>query len=89
MPNKNKLEKVSFGKQTPSGFWEDEFGFAGPIQPGVGPRSNPLNWFPTGPEIGERLPEIVAPSHRGQIIDINQARAGRPAAVVFHRSAVW
>ena len=89
MSDEKKLERVTFGKQNSSGFWEDEFGFAGPIQPGVGPRSNPLDWFPTGPAVGERLPAIVAASHTGEIVDVAKARAGRPTAVVFHRSAVW
>lgn len=89
MSDTNKLERVSFAKQTDSGFWEDEFGFVGPIKPGIGPRSNPAGWFPTGPEIGERLPSIVARAHTGEIVDVEKARAGRPGVVVFHRSAVW
>ena len=56
----NKLQRVSFARQTDSGAWADEFGFVGPIKPGVGPRSNPVGWFPTGPEIGEALPAIAA-----------------------------
>jgi hypothetical protein len=85
----NQLKRVSFAKQTDSGAWADEFGFVGPIKPGVGPRSNPVGWFPTGPEIGEPLPKVVARSHTGELVDVEKARAGRPAVVVFHRSAVW
>ena len=85
----NQLQRVSFAKQTDSGAWADEFGFVGPIKPGVGPRSNPVGWFPTGPEIGEPLPRVVAQSHTGELVDVEKARAGRPAVVVFHRSAVW
>ena len=89
MTDSNRLQRVSFAKQTASGAWADEFGFVGPIKPGVGPRSNPVGRFPTGPEIGEALPSIVARSHTGERVDVEKARAGRPAVVVFHRSAVW
>ncbi len=72
-----------------SGLWEDEYGLLGPAKPGVGPRQDPLGDFPTGPALGERLPDIVAPSHRGQPVDVHADRGGRPAVVVFYRSAVW
>ncbi len=85
----NMLQRLSFAEQTDSGAWADEFGFVGPIKPGVGPRSNPVGWLPAGPEIGEALPSVVAKSHTGGLIDLEKARAGRPAVVVFHRSAAW
>jgi len=45
--------------------------------------------FPTGPAIGERLPDFVLPNQRGEAVDFHLDRAGRKAAVVFQRSAVW
>ncbi len=45
--------------------------------------------FPTGPAIGERLPDFVLPNQRGERVDFHADRAGRKAAVVFQRSAVW
>ena len=83
------IEKETFARKHESGGWEDEYGMIGPYQPGVGPRSNPSGEFPTGPEIGERLPDIVARSHTGEIVDVHDRRGDRPAVVVFHRSAVW
>jgi hypothetical protein len=45
--------------------------------------------FPTGPAIGERLPDFALPNQRGETVDFHADRAGRKAAVVFQRSAVW
>ena len=45
--------------------------------------------FPSGPAIGERLPDFVLPNQRGEKVDFHADRAGRRAAVVFQRSAVW
>jgi hypothetical protein len=45
--------------------------------------------FPTGPAIGERLPDFVLPNQRGEKIDFHADRDGRQAAVLFQRSAVW
>ena len=41
--------------------------------------------FPTGPAIGERLPDFVLPNQRGERIDFHRQRAGRKAVVVFVR----
>lgn len=70
-------------------FWRDAEGFLSPIQPGVGPRRNPAGDFPTGPAVGERLPQMIAVDQTGSAIDVHADRAGEPAIVVFHRSAVW
>ena len=45
--------------------------------------------FPSGPAIGERLPDFVLPNQRGEKVDFHADRAGRRAAAVFQRSAVW
>ena len=73
----------------PGRLWLDVDGFAGPIKPGNGPRRDPRGEFPTGPDIGVRLPDVVAPNHDGSLLDVHAHRAGRPAIVVFFRSVVW
>ena len=45
--------------------------------------------FPTGPAIGERLPDFALPNQRGETVDFHADRAGHKAALVFQRSAVW
>lgn len=42
-----------------------------------------------GPNVGDRFPDIRLPDQRGDNVDIHAARAGRPALVVFYRSARW
>ena len=72
-----------------SGYWEDQYGALGPARPGLGPRQDPVGDFPTGPDVGSRLPEVIAPDHTGATIDLHADRAGRPAVLVVYRSAVW
>ncbi|MEL7158661.1 MAG: hypothetical protein AAFN30_18980 [Actinomycetota bacterium] len=69
--------------------WADVDGFVGPIRPGKGPRRDPVGGFPTGPAVGAALPPIVAPDAHGRTVDVQSRSAGRPAVVVFFRSAVW
>ena len=45
--------------------------------------------FPTGPEIGERLPEFSLPNQQGRLVDYHADRGGSKSVVVFYRSAVW
>lgn len=45
--------------------------------------------FPTGPAIGERLPEFELPNQDGELIDFHADRGDSKAVVVFYRSAVW
>jgi peroxiredoxin len=42
-----------------------------------------------GPVVGKRFPDIVLPDQHGQYVNLHQARNGRRAVVVFHRSAGW
>ena len=69
--------------------FEDADGFIMPPAPDTGPRRIPLGDYPTGPEIGTRLPDVVALDHDGRSVDLHQDRGGRPAVLVFTRSAVW
>ncbi len=45
--------------------------------------------FPTGPEIGERLPAFSLPNQHGRIVDYHGDRGDSKSIVVFYRSAVW
>ena len=42
-----------------------------------------------GPELGERFPDVVLPDQTGTPIDLHEARRGKCAIIVFHRSARW
>jgi TetR/AcrR family transcriptional repressor of nem operon len=48
-----------------------------------------LDFTGIGPSVGTRFPDVRLPDQRGQIVDLDAARAGRPALVVFFRSARW
>ena len=47
------------------------------------------NDFPTGPALGERLPDVALSNQHGALIDLHIDRAGRKAVVAFIRSVVW
>jgi len=47
------------------------------------------NYADIGPAVGKRFPDVRLPGPAGDLIDLHQARAGRPAVVVFYRSARW
>jgi hypothetical protein len=82
------MELETRGEQTDRG-WRDHLGFIGPLKPGTGGRIEAKDEFPTGPAIGEPLPDIVAPNHDGRMVDAHAERGDGPLAVVFYRSAVW
>ena len=44
---------------------------------------------PTGPDVGQRLPDIGLPDQSGRLVNIEAARDGGRALVVFHRSLRW
>ncbi len=82
------VEKETRAEQVGNG-WRDKDGFIGPYRPGVGPRSDPRGEFPTGPEVGARLPDIRCQSAAAATLDLHADRNGSPAVVLFYRSAVW
>lgn len=88
-PDAPTVEVDRRAEQTENGMWRDAVGAVGPMKPGSGPRSNPRGWFPTGVDVGEPLPTVVARDQHGRVVDVDRHRAGRPAALVVHRSAVW
>ena len=45
--------------------------------------------FPSGPDVGERLPEFTLSNQHGDAVDFHADRGGQKAVVVFYRSAVW
>ena len=69
----------------------DDLGITVPMAPVSHPaRRYPASEeFPTGPAIGERLPEFTLPNQDGEPIDFHKDRAGSKSIVVFYRSVVW
>lgn len=51
--------------------------------------STAIDFTHIGPAVGEQFPDVSLPDQHGQTIDLHQARAGRRAVVLFHRSASW
>ena len=45
--------------------------------------------FPSGPDIGGRLPDITLADQNGDFVNIESARGDGQALVVFHRSVRW
>lgn len=48
-----------------------------------------VDFSEVGPAVGERFPNLVLPDQKSRQIDLHRDRSGRPALVVFHRSADW
>jgi peroxiredoxin len=42
-----------------------------------------------GPQVGQRFPDVVLPDQTGAPMNLHEARRGKRAIVVFHRSARW
>lgn len=45
--------------------------------------------FPSGPAIGEPMPDFTLVNQHGDSTNFATARAGKKALVVFHRSVRW
>lgn len=67
----------------------DEFGFDAPAPLGHPGRLGLVDGHPTGPEVGERLPDFELPDADGRLLSLHADREGKKAVVVFYRSAVW
>ena len=67
----------------------DAFGFTAPLPMSSRQRRIPEEGFPTGPEVGARLPDFELEAHTGERIALHADRGDAKAAVVFFRSAVW
>jgi peroxiredoxin len=48
-----------------------------------------IDFARVGPVVGARFPDVRLPDQHGRTVDLHEARAGRKALVVFHRSAGW
>jgi peroxiredoxin len=49
----------------------------------------PRDFTTIGPKEGQRFPDVRLPDQTGALVDLHERRAGRPALVVFYRSAEW
>lgn len=68
----------------------DDLGITVPIPTSHPGRRYPAGHdFPTGPAVGERLPEFRLPNQNGELVDFHADRGEGKAIVVFYRSAVW
>lgn len=45
--------------------------------------------FPTGPAVGEVFPDFTLHNQHNEAVNLNDARGGQKALVVFQRSARW
>ena len=84
-----QIERDTRGVELGPNQYEDAEGYIAPLPAGFGPRSNPLGEFPTGPGIGQRLPDVVALNSDGKSVDVHSDRDGKPVVLVFTRSAGW
>ena len=69
--------------------FEDEYGFIAPLPMTSGQRKIAPEDHPTGPAVGERLPDFELPDSTGRLVNLHQDRGSSRAAIVFFRSAVW
>jgi len=83
-----KIEVETRAEQTEQG-WADQDGFVGPFRPGNGPRNDPRGEFPTGPAVGQEMPDVQCVDANGQMFNLHADRGNAPALFVFFRSAVW
>lgn len=67
----------------------DALGFEAPAPLGHPGRAGLPDGAPTGPEVGQRLPDFTLPNAFGEPTSFHEDRAGQKAALVFYRSAVW
>ena len=69
---------------------EDDLGISVPIPISHPARRYPAtDNFPTGPDVGERLPDIRLSNQHGEPIDFHELQRSGSAVVLFFRSAVW
>ena len=74
----------------PEGSLNDSLGIWSPQPASVpGRRSPATDDFPTGPAIGDRIPDFALPDQNGVVRDFHTDRASGKALVVFYRSANW
>ena len=67
----------------------DELGFDAPAALGHPARLSRPADHACGPALGEVVPDFDLPDAFGKRVRLSDARRGRPAVVLFYRSAVW
>ncbi len=68
----------------------DDLGITVPIPASHPGRRYPASHdFPSGPKVGERLPDFRLSNQKGELIDYHEHRGDSKSIVVFYRSAVW
>lgn len=67
----------------------DEAGFDAPAPLGHPARAGLPEGHPTGPAVGDTLPDFELPDAAGRPVRFHNDRARAKAALVFYRSAVW
>ncbi len=68
----------------------DDLGVTAPVPISHPGRRYPaFDDFPTGPELGEPLPEFTLQNQYGESVDFTGDRNDSRAVVVFYRSVVW
>ena len=45
--------------------------------------------FPTGPAVGEPVPDFALPDQNGNSVRFSEVRGEGRALILFHRSASW
>ena len=77
-------ENLEAGERT------DDLGITVPIPASHPGRRYPASHdFPSGPEVGERLPDFRLSNQNGEMIEYHSNRGDSKSIVVFYRSAVW
>ena len=67
----------------------DEAGFDAPAPLGHPARAGLPDGHPTGPQVGDPLPDFELPDAHGKPVRFHGDRGESKAALVFYRSAVW
>ena len=84
MPTNHDRENLNFNVVE-----RDEHGFDAPVPLGHPIRSSLPAGHPTGPEVGERLPDFALPDAHGRRLRYHADRGTAKSVVLFYRSAVW
>ncbi len=45
--------------------------------------------FPTGPDVGQKVPDFTLPDYSGEMVNFSEERGARRALILFYRSASW
>ena len=86
---KEKVVKAAH-ENLETGALTDDLGITVPVPASHPGRRYPASHeFPSGPEVGERLPDFLLSNQNGERIDFHEHRGDSKSIVVFYRAAVW